>query len=183
MTIYSSTTKPSQLSYFRKVSSEEGYDFFILYVNNTKKDEVSGDVDWKQVTIDVPAGDNTIVFSYEKDYSSSSGRDCAFIDDVILPSDGVSVIEDVNDVVGVHVYPETHAAVYPNPATQWVNVESELPVGKVVLFDINGRVVKTLDGAGETCCQVSMNDVPTGMYLLQVTFGDKQIRNFKIIKK
>lgn len=183
MTIHTSTTEPSQLSYFRKVSSESGYDFFILYVNDTKIDEVSGDVDWTQVTIDVPAGDNTIVFSYEKDYSANAGSDCAFIDDVILPSDGISVIEDVEDVVGVHVYPETHAAVYPNPAIQWVNVESELPVSKVVLFDINGRIVKTLDGAGETCCQVSMNDMPTGMYLLQVTFGDKQIRNFKIIKK
>ena len=183
MTIHTSTIQPSQLSYFRKVSSEANYDFFVLYVNDLKKDEASGDEDWSRVTIDLPAGDNTIVFSYEKDYSSSVGRDCAFIDDVILPSDGISVIEDVEDLVGVHVYPETHAAVYPNPATQWVNVESELPVGKVVLFDINGRVVKTLNGGGETLCQVSMNDVPTGLYLLQVTFGDNQIRNFKIIKK
>jgi len=183
MTIITSTTQPSTLSYYRKVSSEEGYDFFKLYVNGSEKDEASGDVDWTQILVDVPAGENTIVFSYEKDYMSIAGLDCAFIDDIVFPSDGIAVVEDVEDAVGVHVYPETHAAVYPNPATQWVNVESELPVDKVVLFDINGRVVKTLDGGGENRCQVSMNDMPTGLYLMQVTFGDNQIRNFKIIKK
>lgn len=183
MSISVSTTQNATLSYYRMVSSEAGYDKFFLYIDNQKKDEASGDSDWEQVEVNVPAGNHTITFSYEKDYSATDGRDCAVIDEVILPCDGIAVIEDVEDNVGVHAYAEVRAAVYPNPATQWVNVESDEPMGKVVLFDLNGRVVKTMNANGETLCQVSMNDVPTGMYLLQVTYGDNQTRNFKIIKR
>lgn len=183
MEISFSTTESSTLSYYRKVSSEQNYDFFYLYIDNIKKDEASGDEDWTLVTIDVPAGNHRAIFSYDKDYSTTDGRDCAFVDDVILPCDGIAVIEDVDDGVGVHAYTEVRTAVYPNPATQWVNVESEEPMGKVVLFDINGRAVKTMNANGEFRYEVSMNDVPTGIYLLQVTFGNNQTRNFKVIKK
>lgn len=183
MSISVSTTQTAQLSYFRKVSSEDGYDFFVLYIDNTKKEEISGEEDWTQMTFDVPAGNHTITFSYEKDYSTTGGHDCAYVDDIILPCDGIAVIEDVDDGVGVHAYTEIRTAVYPNPATQWVNVESEEPMGKVVLFDINGRVVKAMNANGDSRYEVSMNDVPTGIYLLQVTFGNNQTRNFKVIKK
>lgn len=183
MTISTSTTQPSTISYYRKVSSEAGFDKFFLYINNSKFDEASGEEDWQQVVVNVSSGNNTIVFSYEKDYMTVSGEDCTYIDDIVLPCDGIAVIEDVEDVVGVHAYTEVRTAVYPNPATLWVNVESEEPVGKVVLFDINGRVVKMMNAEGETRCQVSMNDVPEGLYLLQVAYGDNQVRTFKVIKK
>lgn len=183
MTISVVTEHPSTLSYYRKVSSEENYDKFKFYIDNREKDVASGEEDWTQKSFDVNAGNHTFVFSYEKDYSTQSGRDCAWIDDVILPYYAIAVIEDDPDDVGVHVYPEIRASVYPNPTTQWVNVESESPVGKVVLFDLNGRVVRTMDGGGDTHCQLNINDVPVGMYMLQVSFGDRQTRNFKIIKR
>lgn len=183
MEISLSTTENSTLSYYRKVSTEENYDFFYLYLDNVKKEEVSGDEDWTLVSLDVPAGNHRIIFSYDKDYSTTGGHDCVYLDDVILPCDVVAVIEDVNDGVDVHAYAEVRTAVYPNPATQWVKVESEEPIGKVVLFDINGRVVKTMNANGDFRYEVSMNDVPTGIYLLQVTFGNNQTRNFKVIKK
>ena len=183
MQISVSTPETATLSYYRKVSSEQGYDFFYLYIDNVKKDEASGDDDWTQVAVDVPAGNHTIVFSYEKDYSTTGGQDCAYVDDVVLPCNSVAVIEDVNDDVSVHAYTEIRTSVYPNPATQWVNVESEEPIGKVALLDINGRMVKTMNANGDFRYEVSMNDVPTGIYLLQVTFGNNQTRNFKVIKK
>ena len=185
MTISTSSSVASVLSYYRKVSSEEGYDKFLLYIDSNEEDEASGSSSWTYVSKELSAGNHTIRFSYEKDYSQASGHDCAFIDNVTLPCTGIIVIDDVVDEpnLGVHAYTEISTSVYPNPATYWVNVESDAPMGKIVLFDFNGRVVKMMNANGENRYQVSMNDVANGMYLLQVTYGDNQTRNFKVIKR
>ena len=185
MTISTASTTDALLSYYRKVSSEAGYDKFILYIDGNQEDEASGSEDWTYVSKILPAGSHTIRFSYEKDYSQASGQDCAWIDNVMLPCSGIMVIEDMVDPtdVGVHAYAEIATAVYPNPATQFVNVSSEEPMGKLVLLDLNGRVVKTVSTDGKKTCQVGMDEVSVGVYLLQVTYGDNQVRVFKVIKR
>jgi len=51
------------------------------------------------------------------------------------------------------------------------------------LFDLNGRLVKRVNVGGETESQLNMNDVPSGFYLLQVTFNNQQVQNLKVIKR
>ena len=95
------------------------------------------------------------------------------------------VIEDVVDTshVSVEEYAKAHATVFPNPTSDRVIIESENPVQKVVLFDLNGRIVKTEILGGENRCEMLMGDVPAGFYLLQLTLDDQQIQNLKIIKR
>ena len=185
MTITISPNADGQLSYYRKVSSEANYDKFILYVDDNQVDVASGNVPWTQFVTEIPAGTHTICFSYEKDYSQASGSDCASIDDIMLPCVGIMVIEDVVDTshVSVEEYAKAHATVFPNPTSDRVIIESENPVQKVVLFDLNGRIVKTEILSGENRCEMLMGDVPAGFYLLQLTFDDQQIQNLKIIKR
>ena len=185
MTISTASDADALFSYYRKVSSEAGYDKFILYIDGAQEDEASGTEDWTYFSTILSAGSHTIRFSYEKDYSQSGGQDCAWIDNVTLPCSGIMVIEDMVDPtdVGVHAYAEIATAVYPNPATQYVNVSSEEPMGKLVLLDLNGRVVKTVSADGNRNCQVGMDEVSVGVYLLQVTYGDNQVRVFKVIKR
>jgi hypothetical protein len=185
MSITTSTTEAAELSYYRKVSSESGYDFFKLFIDNHQEDEASGNEGWSYFSTMLPAGTHTIVFSYEKDYSASSGSDCAWIDNVMLPCTGIMVIEDLADTtnVGVENFEVTRVTVYPNPTSEFVSVQSEQPAQNVTLFDLNGRVVKSVNLSGTNSYQLNMNDVPAGFYLLQVTFDAQQVRNFKIIKK
>jgi hypothetical protein len=75
------------------------------------------------------------------------------------------------------------ATVYPNPTSEWVNIESETPAQKIVLYDFNGRVVKVVNLAAANRYQLNMNDVPAGFYLLQITFDNHQTQNLKIIKR
>ncbi|MBR4646743.1 MAG: T9SS type A sorting domain-containing protein [Bacteroidales bacterium] len=185
MSISVSIPSEAPLTYYRKVSSEANYDKFFLYLDDSPVDEADGNVSWTIFTTMIPAGTHTLKFSYEKDGSQSSGSDCVWIDNVSLPCIGVMVIEDFTDTteVGLEDYELARATVYPNPTSEWVNIESETPAQKIVLYDFNGRVVKAVNLVATNRYQLNMNDVPAGFYLLQITFDNQRTQNLKIIKR
>ena len=74
------------ISFYYKVSSESGYDYLAFYIDNTKKEEWSGDVDWAQAVYAVTAGSHTFKWVYYKDGSQTGGSDRAWIDLIIFPS-------------------------------------------------------------------------------------------------
>ena len=81
----------SQISYFRKVSSESNYDFFTFAIDGNVMEELSGEVGWGQASFDVAPGYHTFRFRYAKDRSEASGSDCAWIDNIIFPISGQSM--------------------------------------------------------------------------------------------
>jgi len=77
------------ISFWKKVSSEQNYDYLRFYINGVLKNQWSGTTDvWSQVSYDVFAGTNIFKWEYYKDSVVSSGDDCAWIDDVIFPTTG-----------------------------------------------------------------------------------------------
>ena len=77
------------ISFWKKVSSEQNYDFLKFYINGVLKNSWSGTADnWSQVTFPVQAGQNIFKWEYMKDSMVSSGSDCAWIDNVIFPTTG-----------------------------------------------------------------------------------------------
>lgn len=79
-------TGPDLVQFWRKVSSEEGFDFLRVRVDGETVDVVSGEVDWTRVSVPVPAGVHTLTWSYEKDGSVSTGSDAAWVDEVVVAS-------------------------------------------------------------------------------------------------
>jgi Peptidase family C25/Propeptide_C25/FlgD Ig-like domain len=77
-----------EISFYRKVSSENNWDSLEFYINGALQEEWSGTVDWAQATFPVQAGSRTFKWSYDKDGSVSTGNDCAWIDDIIFPASG-----------------------------------------------------------------------------------------------
>lgn len=73
---------PGTLSFWWKVSSETNWDFLIFSVNGVQKAYISGEVDWKQQTFDLPAGHQALHWTYIKDDSISRGLDAAWLDQV-----------------------------------------------------------------------------------------------------
>lgn len=97
------------ISFFRKVSSEEEYDFLRFYIDNNQISEWSGEKDWARVTFPVSTGSRTFKWAYEKDYSVGNYLDAAFIDLISFPPfQGMGIHEP---------YPSDHIYmnVYPNP--------------------------------------------------------------------
>jgi hypothetical protein len=72
--------------FWYKVSSEEGFDKLRVYINSKSMGlvqylDVSGEVDWTQITLDVTDAWDVVV-NYIKDSSLGEGDDTAYIDDV-----------------------------------------------------------------------------------------------------
>jgi len=78
------------ISFWRKVSSESGYDWMRFSINGTEMASWSGTQDWTQFSYPVQAGTNTFLWKYTKDGSVNSGSDCAWIDDIVFPMSGSS---------------------------------------------------------------------------------------------
>ena len=86
----------SNVSYARRVSSEQGYDFFRFYIDNTQKEQLSGTAgNWGTASFAVEPGIRTFTFEYSKDPSQNSGSDCAWIDNITIPGMGSMVNEDL----------------------------------------------------------------------------------------
>ena len=87
------------VSFFRKVSSENNYDKLFFYIDNQEKGNWSGDQGWAEFTYPVTAGTHTFKWSYNKDYSQSSGSDCAWVDDIKFPPTSVTLALDPVDAL------------------------------------------------------------------------------------
>ncbi len=77
------------ISFWKKVSSEQNYDYLRFSINGSVRNQWSGTSDvWSQASYDVQPGANVFTWEYSKDSMVSSGSDCAWIDDIIFPSTG-----------------------------------------------------------------------------------------------
>ena len=79
-----------EISFYRKVSSEVGFDFLKFYIDGVLKDQWSGNTDWAKVSYEVTPGTHTFKWAFEKDGATSQGYDCGWIDWITLPSFNIS---------------------------------------------------------------------------------------------
>jgi hypothetical protein len=73
---------PGTLAFWWKVSSEESYDYLRFLLSGTERVAISGEVDWQMKSFKVPAGSQTLMWRYEKDFSVGSGLDAGWLDEV-----------------------------------------------------------------------------------------------------
>ena len=74
-----------EISFYKKVSSEQDYDFLTFYIDGIPMDQWSGELNWSVSSFNVSAGEHTFKWTYEKDTYVSDGEDCAWIDYIQLP--------------------------------------------------------------------------------------------------
>ncbi|MDP8204631.1 MAG: FlgD immunoglobulin-like domain containing protein, partial [Candidatus Tenebribacter mawsonii] len=87
-----------EISFYRKVSSENNYDYLEFYIDGAMQEDWAGTVGWSQVTYFVQEGTRTFKWVYDKDGSVSTGSDCAWIDNIIFPPSGA--ISDMGFIEG-----------------------------------------------------------------------------------
>ena len=74
------------ITFYRKVSSESGFDYLKFYIDGAEQDKWSGEEDWDEVSFPVTEGSRTFEWTYSKDGSASDGEDAAWIDDIVFPT-------------------------------------------------------------------------------------------------
>jgi len=57
---------PGTVSFFWKVSSEASYDFLEFYIDGTRQDRISGNINWVQKSYVLTAGMHTLQWKYIK---------------------------------------------------------------------------------------------------------------------
>ncbi|MCL5282668.1 MAG: RHS repeat-associated core domain-containing protein [Planctomycetes bacterium] len=77
-------TGPGTVSFWWKVSSEEGCDYLEFWVDGVRQSgRISGSVGWTQASYPVSgAGTHTLQWRYAKDGSTATGSDCGWVDAV-----------------------------------------------------------------------------------------------------
>lgn len=83
--------EPGEISFARRVSSESGYDFLKFYIDGVEKGIWSGELTWSEESYPVTSGNHTFQWKYTKDEATTSGNDCAWIDNISIPNNSQTV--------------------------------------------------------------------------------------------
>ena len=77
---------PGQVAFWWKVSSELGYDYLDLYIDDQWIDGISGETEWEEIIWNLEPGTHTISWVYSKDEEFAEGADAAWLDQVSFVS-------------------------------------------------------------------------------------------------
>lgn len=68
---------------------------------------------------------------------------------------------------------KTQIQLIPNPAKDYFEINSNLNIDKISIFDLNGKLLKTEDLSGR---RVSLSNLPKGMLIIELTSGNYTFR-------
>ena len=89
MTVTMTSDATGFVSFWKKVSCEQNYDYLKFYIDGMMRNQWTGTNDnWEQISYEILPGTHTYKWEYFKDSMTSAGSDCAWIDDIIFPSLG-----------------------------------------------------------------------------------------------
>ncbi|WP_299902806.1 T9SS type A sorting domain-containing protein [uncultured Aquimarina sp.] len=72
--------------------------------------------------------------------------------------------------------------IHPNPVVDYIHIESKSLITSVVVFDINGRILKNIKSNNQSAkLQLNINDLDKGVYFFQIESSSKK-KVFKISK-
>lgn len=96
-----------------------------------------------------------------------------------LPSPGTTLWLDniTTGYVGINENEEIAASVYPNPATDVLNIKMNEEVASVVITALDGKTVAT-----ETSNSVNISELNTGMYLYTITGVSGKVAKGNFVK-
>ncbi len=84
-TLQTTVVGPGTLTFWWKVSSEEGYDLLMFHADFISSIRaISGETDWQQMTMPIPSGSHVVRWVYSKDATVSAGRDAGWVDEVVF---------------------------------------------------------------------------------------------------
>lgn len=90
---------------------------------------------------------------------------------------------EVTGTAGTNDVLASKFSIFPNPASNVIGFSNadNILVNGVVITDLNGRTVKTVNYAGVTEAQINVSDLATGMYMMTVS-SDQGTMSKKIVK-
>ncbi len=163
----------SEISFYKKVSSELSYDMLNFYVNNNKKGEWSGELDWSKETFTLSAGTHTLRWEYDKDYGYDEGEDCVWIDNIKFPP--TAVVVDVETVV------EQNVEIYPNPNKGVFSIELGNIESAVTIYNTMGQMIYQNDGLSNKV-EIRLGNINSGLYFVKIKNSEMNVTEKIVIE-
>ncbi len=85
LSLSANVVSADDISFHCKVSSETNYDFLRFYIDGNQRGSWDGEQGWLEVSYPVTVGEHIFSWTFDKDYSVSSGSDCGWVDYIIFP--------------------------------------------------------------------------------------------------
>ncbi|MBR6774897.1 MAG: T9SS type A sorting domain-containing protein, partial [Bacteroidales bacterium] len=157
----------SEFSFYKKVSSESGYDFLKFYIDGQEKDKWSGEDNWSEESFILTEGLRTLEWTYSKDVYAESGQDCAWVDNIKFPPTAV--------IVDVETVEEKDIAIYPNPARDFVKVSTDNGQQTTVrIYNTLGMLVDEFEmNSGEI--EINVSDYKSGIYFINISNEESNV--------
>jgi hypothetical protein len=152
-------------SFFKKVSSEDGYDYLQFYIDNILRDEWTGIVDWSQESYWLTTGSHTLKWEYVKDGWVDENDDCSWVDYILFPQ--LSASTELAELENFDL------KLVPNPAQNQCQILfSKTTTYKVNLYDTQGKLMLDTEATGQTI-SLDLSTLASGIYFIEVTSSDK----------
>ena len=84
-----------------------------------------------------------------------------------------------DNTVGISSKEAAEFSIYPNPANQYVTINSKKDISDVTLFDITGKQVMTVNKL--TNNQMNISELKPGVYMVKVNFGQNNVATQRLI--
>ncbi len=192
LTINLNVLTDDNVEFFKKVNCQDqmwGYtiNYLQFTVDGTEMGKWYGQIDWSHETYPVLAGNRELKWMFYSLGYVSTGNECAWIDNIILPAhqSTVPVISTTIDVM------ENSLEIYPNPASDYVNVNLNLienTTALVKVINISGQVVFEYPEyinlyKGKNAILLNTENYSNGLYIIQLTTKDTVYCKNLIINK
>lgn len=96
---------------------------------------------------------------------------------ILVPHNTTDTNNNLTDV-----YLENNTWAYPNPAHDILNIVCGFKINTIEIYDLNGKLIKTIDAKQETKLNFNVKSLEKGVYILKLN-TQRGIVNKKIIKQ
>jgi hypothetical protein len=177
-------TTAGVMSFARRVSSEQDYDFLWFLIDGVEMDAWSGLVPWAEVSYPLEAGIHKLSWIYEKDQLGTANSDRAWIDDISLPPYEVLVATHAPNQA------DFGATLSPNPSTGKTWLQGSLPDAQalnIALFDCLGQKVQQYEipkqaQRADFGLELDLQSLVSGLYFVQLQ-GKSGVQVLKVVKE
>ena len=179
------TTAAGEISFYAKVSSENGFDFLSFLIDGNQQGKWSGEKDWAKKTFDVLAGDHTFTWEYAKDYYYTENMDAAWVDYILFPpTDAWSFIRDREETIINDI------ELWPNPASNNVNIKfnalKNVDLSISVFNQLGQKVISDSDyrnfNSGSSEIKINISTLKSGVYIIRIIADSQQYYQKLIIE-
>lgn len=134
------------VSFFKRVSSEQDWDYLTFYIDGVEMDAWSGVVDWSREAYLVSPGEHTFTWTYAKDDYYIDNDDAAWVDFISLPADSAApqcaalsgTISVPNTIIHQNETFTVTSTAYNTDFTQWYAITTNTAPYSILQINTTG---------------------------------------------